>query len=159
MFFFLCFFLFTWNIFFCLAFCSSLIWLDIQARDLHLKTLWGHSESTGALGHSESTRRALGHLMHLGTRTIMAHGHLEGTWELGGHSGTRRALKALRQSRHSGTRGTWALEAIYLADSNFPQFHEHIFRSSRCRRSSKYVLLKIWQYLELKSDSNTGVFL
>ena len=118
-----------------------------------------HSESTGALGHSESTRRALGHLMHLGTRTIIAHGHLEGTWELGGHSGTRRALKALRHSRHSGTRGTWALEAIYLADSNFPQFHEHIFRSSRCRRSSKYVLLKISQYLELKSDSNTGVFL
>ena len=96
-----------------------------------------HSESTGALGHSESTRRALGHLMHLGTRTI----------------------KALRHSRHSGTQGTWALEAIYLADSNFPQFHEHIFRSSRCRRSSKYVLLKISQYLELKSDSNTGVFL
>ena len=65
-----------------------------------------HSESTGALGHSESTRRALGHLMHLGTRTIMAHGPLEGTWELGGHSGTRRALKALGHLGTQGTQGT-----------------------------------------------------
>ena len=173
-----------------------------------------HSESTGALGHSESTRRALGHLMHMGTRTIMAHGHLEGTRALGGHLrhlGTRGTLfstlkitipafwkgnlssackkellvaasyrKHLRRchflilsiakflrarilknnyERLLLKMGTWALEAIYLADSNFPQFYEHIFRSSRCRRSSKYVLLKISQYAELKSDSNTGVFL
>ena len=31
------------KIFLYLAFCSSHIWLDIQARDVHLKTLRGHS--------------------------------------------------------------------------------------------------------------------
>ena len=52
---FLHFFLFTWNMSLCLAFCSSHIWLDIRAWDVHLKTLRKHSNIWG-------TRRALGHL-------------------------------------------------------------------------------------------------
>ena len=51
---------------------------DNQRALEHLR----HSESTGALGHSEGTQKALG-------------GHL-GTWALG-HSGTR-GLKALWHS-------------------------------------------------------------
>ena len=40
----------------------------------------------------------------------------------------------------------------------FSQFHEHIFRSSVRRCSSKYVLLKISQYSDLKRDSNRGAW-
>ena len=84
---------------YCLVFRSSHIWLDIQARDVHLKTLrrysgsWvlgGHSEGTWkALGHLESTRRALGDLRYMDTQTLRTLRH----------SGTR-ALKALGHSRY-----------------------------------------------------------
>ena len=118
----------------------------MQAQDLHLKTLREHSNIYGtrrALGHLDTRRalrghsegtRALGHLRHSGTRTLMALGHLEGTRALRAlrHLSTW-ALKALRHSgtwalralRHLGTRafkalehsGIWALETLYLADT------------------------------------------
>ena len=109
-FFFLHFFLFTWNIFLCLAFYSSQIWLDIQAREVHLK----HSEATRTfkalkssqgLGHSESTQRALGHL-----GTWIALGHSEGTqaiWHIR-HLCTR-TLKTLRYLGTFALKGTQAL--------------------------------------------------
>ena len=84
-FFFLHFFFFTWNIFLCLAFRSSHFWLDIQAWDVHVKTLRGHS-------NIEDTRKVLG---YLGTRRA-----------LGGHLGTRGALGHLRHL------GTWTLRAL-----------------------------------------------
>ena len=80
---------------------------------------WRHSESTQALGHSESTQGALGHLEstrgfggHLGTWRALGHSDTWGTWALRhlGHSGTS-ALKAL------GHPSNLALEALYLSDS------------------------------------------
>ena len=45
-------FLFMWNMFLCVKFCSSCIWLDIQAQNMDLKTLRGHSniKALGNLG-------------------------------------------------------------------------------------------------------------
>ena len=82
-FFFLHLFLFTWNIFLCLAICLSHIWLDIKDRDVHLKTLRGHSNTQ---------------------RRSKAFGEYLGTWTLGDHSQGTRALGG-----HSGTWGTRAL--------------------------------------------------
>ena len=78
--------------------------------------LGGHSEGTRrALGHLENTgghlenaftwkdTRALGHIRHVGTQTLKALRHL-GTY----------GTQALGDSRHLGT---WALETLYLADS------------------------------------------
>ena len=65
------------------------VFKDIQRTLEHLR----HSESTRALGHSESTQRVLGGNSDTqGTQTLMTLGHLEATRELGGHSGTRRTL-------------------------------------------------------------------
>ena len=90
-FFYLHLFLFTRHIFLLLAFCSRHIWLDIQARDVHLKALRGHSNIKALGEHSEGTR-ALGH-----SGTWRALGHSKGTWALRGHLGTR-ARKALGHS-------------------------------------------------------------
>ena len=60
----------------------------------------GYLDDTWVLGHSEGTRRALGHMRHSSPRAVRALGHL-GTWALG----------------HSGSQGTWAVKALYLADS------------------------------------------
>ena len=79
-----------------------------------------HSESTRALGHSESTQKALKALGHSDTYGPRAFGGHLGTWRALGHLrhlGTR----TLRAPRHLGTQGTRALEALYLADS----FLEH----------------------------------
>ena len=83
--------------------------LESTQKALGQSALGGHSGTRRALEHLGTW--ALGHLKHLGIRTLRTLGHL-GTW----------ALKAFR---HLGTQtirnlehlGTWALEALYLADS------------------------------------------
>ena len=61
-----------------------------------------HSESTQALGHLESTQKALG--------------QLESTWALGGHSGTRTLRApgtwAFGHLRHLGTQALGYLERL-----------------------------------------------
>ena len=62
-------FAYTSNMFLCLVFRSSHISLDIQARDVHLKTLRAYSniwDTRKTLRHL-GTRRALGQLKHLST--------------------------------------------------------------------------------------------
>ena len=79
-----------------------------------------HSESTRALGHSESTQRGLG---HWDAPALGGHGHLEGTWKLGHlrylDTRTVRALGHLRTSALNTLRhlATWALGALYIAGS------------------------------------------
>ena len=91
--------------------------VHVNASLKFLWALWGLSEGTQALGHSEDTwalgghskgTRVLGHLSHSGTRVLRALRHW-GTWALG-QSGTS-ALRALGQSSSQATR---ALEAHYL---------------------------------------------
>ena len=49
---------------------------------------------------------------------------------------------------------------LLIINFNFPQFHEHVFRSSRSQMLFKIGVLKNYtiQNYELKKDSNTGVF-
>ena len=82
-----------------------------------------HSKTTWSLKrHSRVTQRTLqgtlGHSRHSGTRALNALGHSKDS-------------PALGHSRHLGTRayeafgylkGTWALEALYLADSIATKF-------------------------------------
>ena len=90
----------------------------------YLKGIWalGHSGTRRSLGHS-GAQRVLWHsrrsvtqraLRHLGTQGTCILGN-SGTWALG-QSGTR-ALEGHLDTQALRDLGTWALEALYLADS------------------------------------------
>ena len=110
-----------------------------------------HSGTRRARGHTGTQGTwALGHLRHSGTRRALGHSGIQDIWALGlsgtlalGHSAARKVLGHLGTwtLRHSGT---WAFEALYLADSNFGvQFYLRA-------RDNKFHFVTCYKYIVLK---------
>ena len=131
--------------------------VHVNASLKFLWALWGLSEGTQALGHSEGTwalgghskgTPVLGHLSHSGTRVLRALRHW-GTWALGqsgtsalralGHSSSQ-ATWALELSSHSGTRGTLFRQTGLYENCKVPSF-----RKLNCKRWNLRVIF--WLHL------------